>query len=265
MMGTRMISKVVAAGLIGCIGGIAAFANADLVQPDDAVATSEFSSSYDILQTIDGSGMPAGFGPSDEHDIYDQGNHWTTASTPALPTGAVYSFDTPQSLGAFYMWNHRADQAIDGLANGDAYDVIEFDLVLFNDKGTELFSIIGECAGIDIPHAQTFSFGTVIDDVSSIEFRIRAYLRGNFTGLAEVAFDTDVVADSQAAGDVTRDGPVNIDDILRVLAAWGDCPAFPASCCADLNHDQIVGLSDLLQRPCELVVGRDGSTLFPPR
>jgi uncharacterized membrane protein len=49
-----------------------------------------------------------------------------------------------------------------------------------------------------------------------------------------------------APGDVTGDGVVNIDDLLAVIAAWGPCPAPPATCAADVTVDGAVNIDDLL-------------------
>lgn len=46
-------------------------------------------------------------------------------------------------------------------------------------------------------------------------------------------------------GDVNCDQAVNVDDLLGVINAWGDCPKGQA-CQADLNQDGIVNSIDLL-------------------
>jgi choice-of-anchor B domain-containing protein len=51
-------------------------------------------------------------------------------------------------------------------------------------------------------------------------------------------------------GDVNCDNVVNVSDLLAVISAWGQCPAPPASCNADVapapNGDGQVNVSDLL-------------------
>ena len=47
-------------------------------------------------------------------------------------------------------------------------------------------------------------------------------------------------------GDTNGDGVVNVTDLLAVIAAWGPCPAPPATCPADLNGDGLVNVADLL-------------------
>jgi serine protease AprX len=48
-------------------------------------------------------------------------------------------------------------------------------------------------------------------------------------------------------GDVNGDGAVDINDLLQLLAAWGDCPDPPADCPEDLNDDGVVDIFDLLE------------------
>ena len=46
--------------------------------------------------------------------------------------------------------------------------------------------------------------------------------------------------------DVNRDGVVNIDDLLAMIAAWGTCPA-SSLCPADITANGVVDIDDLLQ------------------
>jgi T5SS/PEP-CTERM-associated repeat protein len=47
-------------------------------------------------------------------------------------------------------------------------------------------------------------------------------------------------------GDLDGDGVVGINDFLLLVAAWGPCPAPPASCPEDLDGDGTVGINDML-------------------
>jgi WD40 repeat protein len=47
-------------------------------------------------------------------------------------------------------------------------------------------------------------------------------------------------------GDVNSDGLVNAEDLLLLLAAWGECPGGGEPCPADFNGDGLVGTADLL-------------------
>ena len=50
-------------------------------------------------------------------------------------------------------------------------------------------------------------------------------------------------------GDATDDGIVDVDDLLAVINAWGDCPAPPGSCFEDiapLGGNGVINVDDLL-------------------
>jgi WD40 repeat protein len=48
------------------------------------------------------------------------------------------------------------------------------------------------------------------------------------------------------AGDVNGDGLVNAEDLLLLLASWGECPGGGEPCPADFDGDGFVGTADLL-------------------
>jgi hypothetical protein len=47
-------------------------------------------------------------------------------------------------------------------------------------------------------------------------------------------------------GDVTHDMDVNVDDLVEVILAWGDCPQKPEPCDADANASGAVDVDDLV-------------------
>ncbi len=49
-------------------------------------------------------------------------------------------------------------------------------------------------------------------------------------------------------GDVNGDGTVDVDDLIAVILAWGQCPTPPATggCPADVNHSGTVDVDDLI-------------------
>ena len=57
--------------------------------------------------------------------------------------------------------------------------------------------------------------------------------------------ELDLSAPPACVGDITRDGSVNVGDLLQILDAWGACPAGMA-CVQDLDDDAQVGVGDLL-------------------
>ncbi|MEM9083070.1 MAG: hypothetical protein AAGB34_05685 [Planctomycetota bacterium] len=169
-------------------------ASAEFIRPDSATAVSEFSSQFHIENAIDGTGMPADFGPSDTHEIYNRSNHWTTGSG-AIGAGtarATFSFNTPQTVGTFYLWNHRANRPVDNLANSnDDYFVTDFDLILRDAVGAVLLEL-NNLSAVESEEVLVYGFPQT-SGVVSVEFIINANGGASFTGVAEVGFDTESI------------------------------------------------------------------------
>ena len=167
---------------------LATSAQAALFQPDSATAGSEFSGNYLIDFAINGTGLPDPFTPSDVHATYARNNHWTTRSG-ALAAGNAFAdffFDTPKTVGTFYLWNHLSN----GVASDPGYAVTLFNLELFDAADTPLGSITNVAADPNFFAAQAFGFGP-IDNVSRAKLTILANNGSTqYTGVAEVAFDT---------------------------------------------------------------------------
>ncbi len=180
------------------VATFAAAADASLIRPTSATATSEFSGSYVIANAINGSGLPANFGPNDAHGTYTQGNHWTTRANQTIGHSATFFFDSPQELATFYMWNHRSN----GVASNPHYAVTRFDLV-FRDSASNELATITDLIGVpNVLTAQQFDF-PVVSGVSSVQFIVRATANNNsspYTGLAEVAFAIPAPGTLAAAG-----------------------------------------------------------------
>jgi hypothetical protein len=58
--------------------------------------------------------------------------------------------------------------------------------------------------------------------------------------------DVTLTIISTTTGDVNGDGVVDTEDLLLLLAAWGECPDPPEECPADFNGDGVVDTADLL-------------------
>ncbi len=160
-------------------------ASAALIQPDSAAANNEFNNTtFGIGNTIDGSGLPPNFTPLSPHDDYTFSNHWTTNGNPAVGFIATFTFDVPQPLGAFYMWNH---QSTTPFAQDSNYYVTNFDLILRDAGDLPLLTLPNLSAGASAT-AQTYAFGPVTG-VKSVQFVINANAGSQYTGLAEVAFE----------------------------------------------------------------------------
>ncbi|MHC5003339.1 MAG: M28 family peptidase [Planctomycetota bacterium] len=48
-------------------------------------------------------------------------------------------------------------------------------------------------------------------------------------------------------GDATRDGRVDVDDLVEIVLTWGPCPPAPESCPADLDGNGQVDVDDLVE------------------
>jgi acetyl esterase/lipase len=51
---------------------------------------------------------------------------------------------------------------------------------------------------------------------------------------------------SGRTADVDQDRDVDTDDLLKVLAAWGQCPSLPRDCPCDIDGDGLVAVDELL-------------------
>lgn len=184
----RFASFVVSAG-VGCLCCVA-LADDPMFRPNSATATSEFSAQYAIVNAINGSGLPANFTPLDSHANYSTNNHWTTRSGQTVGQSATFFFNTPRTVGGFYMWAHRSNI----IASNPFYAVTRFDLD-FLDAGGNVLASVPNLAGLrDITIAQVYGFAQV-SNVSRVRFTVRETFNNNvspFTGLAEVAFTSCV-------------------------------------------------------------------------
>ena len=160
----------------------------DLVQPDSATASSEFSDQFDIGNTIDGSGLPANFSTSDEHETYVVDNHWTTAAGQTIGTTATFEFNTPKTLRAFVFWNHRSDNIS---ANGN-YEIVRYALTLRNQAGDVIGEFPDNIAKANTAKGQVLKFPANIHGIKTIEFTVLETEANNaspYTGLGEVAVE----------------------------------------------------------------------------
>jgi len=161
-------------------------AHAQFLSPDGATTSSQFDNSlYGIVNVRNGSGLPGEFGPSDTHAAYGASNHWTTAQGHVANVTATFTFITPKSVDAFYLWNHMSTI---GIAATNGYAIATFSLRFYNDSNQLLGSHLNLSAAKNVATAQAYAFGAV-DDVSSVVLTVLAnHGDANYTGLAEVGF-----------------------------------------------------------------------------
>jgi hypothetical protein len=188
----RFDRSIHAAGVMSALAlgvlALSGVADAEMIRPTFASATTWFSAAYDISHAISGAGLPVDFTPDSPHATYATNNHWTTAANRTIGESATFFFSTPTQIGGFYMWNHRSN----GVAVNPNYAVTRFDLVFRDSNGTVLRTIPDLTSEPDIAIAQRYAFD-IVHNVNSVEFIVRATRTNNvspYTGLAEVAFDT---------------------------------------------------------------------------
>ena len=168
--------------------GDSAVADGSFIQPDTAVASSQYSRSYQATNTIDGSGLSDPLlGSNAIHDPYSYDNHWTSARGTAPRDQLIdWGFNTPQNLDEIYIWNHQSNP---GIADNPGYEVTLFDLTLFDAADNILLTLDDVALQPDTNAAQTFSFGQTVANVSRVRFEIEDVQSSTtYTGLAEVGF-----------------------------------------------------------------------------
>lgn len=175
--------------MVALVGALPFAASATLIQPNSAIAGSEFSGSYDIGNTIDGSGLVGGLNLTSTHSNYAIDNHWTTQSG-AIATGsawAEFKFNQPQHLFSFVLWNHRSNI----ISANPNYAAREFNLKLMDSANNTLLALSNVPAVGGTEKAQIFDFAPTMN-VSKVRFEILKNGNTNptisYTGVGEVAF-----------------------------------------------------------------------------
>jgi len=154
---------------------------------DTATASSEATASYVAENTINGSGLSSANDPSATHADYFPGNHWTSNSISPLDQYIDWGFNTTQTLGGIYIWNHGSNG---GIAANSGYEPTLFDLTLYDDGDNIIESFDDVALAPDTNISQAFAFSSLITGVTRVRFDVEAVQSTpNFTGLAEVLFD----------------------------------------------------------------------------
>lgn len=203
-----------------CAVVFATAAQAATFTANSATASSAFSSGYAAVNTINGTGMPVGFGPSDVHATYAFGNHWTTVFNDTVGANITWGFTAPKTLGGIYIWNHLSN----GVASNAYYAPTLFNLELFDAASNSLGGITRVAMNHSTNQSQAFDLGNLFTGVSSVKFTVlqtRAQLENQaslYTGLAEVLFtDARLAAPNPAVVPL----PAGAWLLLSGLAAMG--------------------------------------------
>ena len=186
------------------------------VSADSATASSYFanSSNYHPENTLFGNGLSTANDPSATHREYLRGNHWTTQSGDLTDAWIRWSFNTVTDLGGIYIWNHQSTHS-PGLANNPGYEPTLFDLTLYDLGGSILQSFDDVALAPDSNIASAFTWN-VIQGVASVLFEVEAVQSSNnYTGLAEVLFDDNLIASN--AKNLSSVTPVPVPAALPLL------------------------------------------------
>lgn len=191
--------------IIAAFSVLAASANAAVIKPDSVTASSEHLPSlgyFDPVHTINGSGLTgAGTDITQAHANYAWNNHWTSGQNKTVGESITWSFNTAQTVGGIYIWNHRSNS----ISSNSGYEPVLFDLVVSGATGNVLLSFDDLDLAPDNAYAQLFGFGSAVSGVKSVKFTVGAIqlTSSPWTGLAEVAFETNPVASAKGNGDVS--------------------------------------------------------------
>lgn len=227
------------------IGLIAPASSAQLFQPDSAVASSEFSGSYDIGNTIDASGLPVVFSFNTPHATYTQNNHWTTRSNPTAPN-ATFSFDEAKTIRQFFLWNHRSN----GVAADPNYAVKRFSLTFFDADGNQIGAVENLAAQQHVARAQLYSFDAMVG-VRSVRVDILENYGSQYWGFAEVAFSETVLA-CNGADLAPPVGLLNFFDVATFISLYNaqDLSADLAEPVGVFNFFDVSAYIDLYNAGC---------------
>lgn len=172
---------------LAAVGMLAAqTANAALISPDAANASSEFSASYVAENTINGSGLPTNFTAADAHADYAQGNHWTTDGSSPTSESITWILNSQPTLYGIVIWNHRSNI----IAANSGYEPVLFDLTLSDYLFDTIIKFTDVALAPDTATGQYFDFGRGVNGVFLVSFNVKATQSStSYTGLAEVAFE----------------------------------------------------------------------------
>ncbi len=150
-----------------------------LLQPDAVYRfSSEFSSTWDAGQTIDGSGLPAGFDETDTHTGYEN-TTWVTGSNGVADAMIEWEFDQVVDLNEIHIWNN-------GRRSAETLDLTFYDF-FHGVVGSQTVSLADPPS--DTVTAQSFTLTQPMTGVKFVQAAVTASYDSSFTGLGEVAFD----------------------------------------------------------------------------
>ncbi|MDP7070855.1 MAG: hypothetical protein QF561_05855 [Phycisphaerales bacterium] len=166
----------------------------------------------------------ASLGPDDER--------WWRFSLP----------DGSSNLSVVAAWNRTV------ASNFGSYSLADVNIELFVVEGSDAISLIGDdlsFGGGNVASASEIDNVELINvhDLVPGTYLLRLQRADGSGGAVDVALAWSSAAETGGLpGDLNGDGFIGVDDLLQMLAAWGDC----LDCEEDLNNDGQVNVDDLL-------------------
>ena len=152
-------------------------------------------------------------------------------------------------------WDGTSWSAVgDGFADGICWDLQVFDdgtgpalyaAGTFTASGATPLAGLARWTGTaweDVGNTDDDTFGALVHDDGTGP---ALYVGGRYTQIGGVSANGIARRSACVPGDVNGDGVVGIQDLLALIAAWGDCPG-AGDCPADVNADGVVNIEDLL-------------------
>ncbi len=165
----------------------------------------------------------------------EQSIHGPESLEVTIPISGHESFFDVYFMDSGFEWNpwvQRTDHLL-GDMNGDGqHDEIDIDLlqlaIIDVDTYTAEYPWINPVFAGDLGHDGALS----IHDVAMLAVLVN-----------DVTTESDATDLETCASDINGDGMVAVDDLLRIIGAWGPCPG----CVEDLNTDGRVDVMDLIR------------------
>jgi hypothetical protein len=116
--------------------------------------------------------------------------------------------------------------------------------------GPKGFSIVHELGLVSANSPQPFNnSGEMSPGTYTVTMSAQCWAEAATARGAEWQFTFDVIPVQVCTGDINGSGAVDVNDLLAVINAWGQCPAAPATCPPDIappGGDGVVNVNDLL-------------------
>lgn len=189
----KLTKKVKIISLLAAFAGLALSANAAVIMPFSAVASSEFNSSNGAASNLLGSGFTE-LDPiqtsTHANSAWGTSVHWFSSSADKATPSIDFNLGGTYTVGKAHVWNWNAN-------NDTNWGVKSFTLIFSTDglfdggEDSQSFTDIGQAPGTADYTGEHFTL-TPVADVTHIRLQVDTPTGGSFTGLSEVRFSEAV-------------------------------------------------------------------------